>query len=76
MSFYSSLIGFDYNDFIFFFWKSKATSVFNSSGWVVLGEPYPDNTKSYSEHGFQGYLSRVQIWGRSLDFTNEIQKQV
>lgn len=45
-------------------------------GWVVLGKPYSDNTKSYSELGFQGYLSRVQIWGRSLDFTNEIQKQV
>ena len=42
----------------------------------MLGKPHPDSTKLYTELGFQGYLSRVQIWGRALDFTNEIQKQV
>ncbi len=47
-----------------------------TSGWVVLGKPLPDNAKTYTELGFQGHLSKVQIWNRALDFTNEIQKQV
>lgn len=46
------------------------------SGWVVLGKPKMDSVKSYSEPGFEGHLSKVQIWGRALDVTNEIQKQV
>lgn len=46
------------------------------SGWVMLGKPLSDPVKSYAALGFQGYLSKVQIWGRALDVTNEIQKQV
>ncbi|XP_026678835.1 uncharacterized protein LOC103508436, partial [Diaphorina citri] len=45
-------------------------------GWVVLGKPRPDNIKAYTEAGFEGKLTKVQIWNRALDFTNEIQKQV
>ncbi|XP_073992974.1 sushi, von Willebrand factor type A, EGF and pentraxin domain-containing protein uif isoform X1 [Rhodnius prolixus] len=45
-------------------------------GWVVLGKPRPDNVKAFTEAGFQGHLSKVQVWGRALDVTNEIQKQV
>lgn len=44
--------------------------------WVVLGKPRPDNVKAYTEAGFEGKLTKVQIWNRALDFTNEIQKQV
>lgn len=46
------------------------------SGWVVLGKPRPETVKTYTETGFQGHLTKVQIWGRALDVTNEIQKQV
>jgi hypothetical protein len=42
----------------------------------VLGKPRPDNIKAYTEAGFQGHLTKVQVWGRALDVTNEIQKQV
>lgn len=42
----------------------------------MLGKPLPDPVKSYTALGFQGHLSKVQIWGRALDVTNEIQKQV
>ncbi|XP_075226178.1 sushi, von Willebrand factor type A, EGF and pentraxin domain-containing protein uif [Lycorma delicatula] len=45
-------------------------------GWVVLGKPRPETVKTYTETGFQGHLTKVQIWGRALDVTNEIQKQV
>lgn len=50
--------------------------LFRFSGWVVLGKPRPDTVKAYTEAGFQGHLSKVQVWGRALDVTNEIQKQV
>lgn len=46
------------------------------SGWVVLGKPRPESTKPYTDVGFQGHLTKVQVWGRALDVTNEIQKQV
>lgn len=46
------------------------------SAWVVLGKPKADSSKAYQEVGFQGHLTKVQIWGRALDVTNEIQKQV
>ncbi|XP_054265760.1 uncharacterized protein LOC128988471 [Macrosteles quadrilineatus] len=45
-------------------------------GWVVLGKPKADIVKPYTDSGFQGHLTKVQIWGRALDVTNEIQKQV
>lgn len=48
----------------------------NFSAWVVLGKPRPDNAKAYTEAGFEGKITKVQIWNRGLDFTNEIQKQV
>ncbi|GBP19642.1 Fibropellin-1 [Eumeta japonica] len=44
--------------------------------WVTLGKPQSDNPKAYTEAGFQGHLTKVQIWNRALDITNEIQKQV
>ena len=31
---------------------------------------------TYTEAGFQGQITKAQIWGRALDTTNEIQKQV
>lgn len=46
------------------------------SAWVVIGKPRPDNAKAYTEAGFEGKITKVQIWNRGLDFTNEIQKQV
>lgn len=49
---------------------------FNFSAWVVLGKPRSENPKAYTENGFQGHLTKVQVWGRGLDVTNEIQKQV
>nr|XP_022919679.1 sushi, von Willebrand factor type A, EGF and pentraxin domain-containing protein 1 isoform X1 [Onthophagus taurus] len=45
-------------------------------GWVTLGKPRSGNPKAYTESGFQGHLTKVQIWGRALDVTSEIQKQV
>lgn len=42
----------------------------------MLGKPRPDNAKAYTEAGFEGKITKVQIWNRGLDFTNEIQKQV
>lgn len=41
-----------------------------------MGKPRNGNPKAYNENGFQGHLTKVQIWGRALDVTNEIQKQV
>ena len=49
---------------------------FFHSGWVTLGKPSSENPKAYTQAGFQGHLTKVQIWGRALDVTNEIQKQV
>lgn len=46
------------------------------SGWVTLGKPRSGNPKAYTESGFQGKLTKVQIWSRALDVTSEIQKQV
>uniref|UniRef100_A0A182Y3Y1 Notch n=1 Tax=Anopheles stephensi TaxID=30069 RepID=A0A182Y3Y1_ANOST len=46
--------------------------------WPVLGAPLMDGKgkEAYSDLGFQGKLTKVQIWSRALDVTNEIQKQV
>ncbi|CAG9863735.1 unnamed protein product [Phyllotreta striolata] len=44
--------------------------------WATLGKPQTGNPKAYTESGFQGHLTKVQIWGRALDVTNEVQKQV
>ncbi|EZA50646.1 Sushi, von Willebrand factor type A, EGF and pentraxin domain-containing protein [Ooceraea biroi] len=44
--------------------------------WAVLGKPQSENMKGYTESGFQGHLTKVQVWGRALHVTNEIQKQV
>lgn len=51
------------------------------SAWAVLGKPQPEKNKNglsstYTEAGFQGRITKVQIWGRALDTTSEIQKQV
>lgn len=46
------------------------------SAYVTLGKPQSGNPKAYTESGFQGHLTKVQIWGRALDVTNEVQKQV
>lgn len=41
-----------------------------------MGRPQSGNPKAYTESGFQGHLTKVQIWNRALDVTTEIQKQV
>lgn len=51
------------------------------SAWAVLGRPQPETHLStgvatYNEIGFQGKITKVQIWSRALDVTSEIQKQV
>lgn len=46
------------------------------SVWVTLGKPRSGNPKAYTESGFQGRLTKVQLWNRALDVTGEIQKQV
>lgn len=51
-------------------------SKFYFSAWVTLGKPRSENSKTYTEAGFQGHLTKVQIWNRALDVTNEVQKQV
>ena len=64
--------------FLFFYLKIESSHIFlfRSSAWVVLGKPRSENPKAYTENGFQGHLTKVQVWGRALDVTNEIQKQV
>lgn len=52
-----------------------------SSAWAVLGVPQPEEDEqglslTYTEAGFQGRITKAQIWGRALDTTSEIQKQV
>lgn len=48
--------------------------------WAVLGRPQseesPDGQTTYAEAGFQGKITKAQIWGRALDITTELQKQV
>lgn len=51
------------------------------SAWAVLGRPQPEASLSsaaatYTETGFQGKITKAQIWGRALDVTSELQKQV
>lgn len=46
-----------------------------------MGVPQPEDgsqgpSLSYTEAGFQGRITKAQIWGRALDTTSEIQKQV
>lgn len=43
---------------------------------MTLGKPRSGNPKAYTESGFQGRLTKVQLWNRALDVTGEIQKQV
>lgn len=51
-----------------------------NSVWAVLGKPQPEQLSlpsvSYTEAGFQGRITKAQIWLRALDVTSEIQKQV
>ncbi|XP_055681349.1 sushi, von Willebrand factor type A, EGF and pentraxin domain-containing protein 1 isoform X2 [Lutzomyia longipalpis] len=48
--------------------------------WAVLGRPQPESGltagATYAEAGFQGKITKAQIWGRALDVTSELQKQV
>ncbi|KAL7042588.1 hypothetical protein ACKWTF_001212 [Chironomus riparius] len=49
--------------------------------WAVLGVPQPEDgsqgpSLAYTEAGFQGRITKAQIWGRALDTISEIQKQV
>jgi hypothetical protein len=51
------------------------------SAWGVLGVPQPEDgstgpSLAYTEAGFQGRITKAQIWGRALDTSSEIQKQV
>lgn len=44
-----------------------------------MGKPQPEpslTTVTYTEAGFQGRITKAQIWLRALDVTSEIQKQV
>jgi len=45
-------------------------------GWISLGAPASEFGRAPQDSGFIGSLSRVQVWGRPLDLTKEIQKQV
>lgn len=57
----------------------NANLLFSFSAWAVLGKPQPEqslSTISYTEAGFQGRITKAQIWLRALDVTSEIQKQV
>lgn len=51
-------------------------NVWCCSAWATLGRPQSGNPKAYTESGFQGHLTKVQIWNKALDVTTEIQKQV
>lgn len=55
-------------------------SVLRISVWAVLGKPQPEqlslSSVAYTEAGFQGRVTKAQIWLRALDVTSEIQKQV
>lgn len=45
----------------------------------MLGKPQPEQSLSsvtYTEVGFQGRITKAQVWSRALDVTSEIQKQV
>lgn len=46
----------------------------------MLGRPQPEpsltSATAYTEAGFQGKITKAQIWGRALDVTSELQKQV
>lgn len=49
------------------------------SVWAVLGKPQPEHSLSsvtYTEAGFQGHITKAQIWLRALDVSSELQKQV
>ena len=61
---------------IFLSFRIETLKTYFYSVWVTLGKPQSDNPKAYTESGFQGHLTKVQIWNRALDVTNEIQKQV
>lgn len=66
-------------------WRSAGIYYFYNdfgifSAWAVLGRPQPDDmaltSTAYTEAGFQGRITKAQIWGRALDITSELQKQV
>lgn len=50
--------------------------MFICSGWISLGAPASEFGRAPQDSGFIGSLSRVQVWGRALEHTKEIQKQV
>ncbi|XP_058454733.1 uncharacterized protein LOC131432461 isoform X2 [Malaya genurostris] len=57
-----------------------AGKTFPAYAWVVLGRPAlwtnATITDSNNNVGFQGRITKVQIWSRALDITSDIQKQV
>uniref|UniRef100_T1IXR4 Uncharacterized protein n=1 Tax=Strigamia maritima TaxID=126957 RepID=T1IXR4_STRMM len=54
--------------------KGKKTAMF---GYVTLGTADVDDEKgTITETGFRGHISRVNVWGRSLDTSVEIPLQV
>lgn len=47
--------------------------------WTVLGRPQPEDIgtlTTYADAGFQGKITKAQVWGRALDTSLELQKQV
>jgi len=45
-------------------------------GYVTLGSTEADDGRTRTESGFQGKLTRVQMWQKALDVTSQIPRQV
>lgn len=45
-------------------------------GYVTLGSTESDDGRTRTESGFQGKLTRVQMWQKALDVTSQIPRQV
>ena len=48
----------------------------NEFGYVTLGSTESPDGRTRTETGFQGKLTRVQVWQRALDAASEIPRQV
>jgi hypothetical protein len=45
-------------------------------GYVTLGSTESEDGRTRTESGFQGKLTRVQMWQKALDVTSQIPRQV
>ena len=48
----------------------------SSFGYVTLGSTESEDGRTRTESGFQGKLTRVQMWQKALDVTSQIPRQV